>query len=196
MNADINSDGFRVGVPIAIIGELIRLWASGYLEKKGRLFACGGPFAFVRNPLYVGNFLVGLGVAFVIGRIWILALYVIGFIVLYAGTVRSEEEELTERFGAPYRKYLKEVPRFIPRLTPYADRQKTSFKWKLILKHREYVTIIFLVVLFLGLHLWQALFVLGEPMTQHVPALIIEAIFLSLAVVEKVFRKKIDKLVQ
>ena len=196
MNSDVNSDGFRVGIPIAVLGELIRIWASCFIEKKGRLFACSGPYAYVRNPLYVGNFLVGLGVAVVMGRIWILAAYVVGFIVLYSGTVREEEKELRERFGAPYVKYLKEVPRFFPRITPYSERQKSSFNLKLILKHREYVTIIFLFVIFIGLYLWQKLGMLGEPVSQHIPVIVVESILVLAAVLEKTFRKSIDKMMQ
>ena len=196
MNSDINVDGFCVGIPIAVLGEMIRIWASGFIEKKGKLFASSGPYAYVRNPLYVGNFLLGLGVAVVMGRIWILAAYVVGFIVLYSGTIREEEKELRERFGAPYAKYLKEVPRFIPRITPYSGRQKSSFNVKLILKHREYVTIIFLFLIFIGQYLWQKLGVQGESVSQHLLALIVECFLILAAVLEKVFRKSIDKQVK
>ena len=60
-NTRIDEQSFLVGIPVVILGELIRILASGYLEKKGQKLATSGPFAFVRNPLYIGNFTLGFG---------------------------------------------------------------------------------------------------------------------------------------
>ena len=59
LNSHSNERSFRIGIPIVIAGELMRLWSLGFIERKGKKLATCGPFAYVRNPLYVGNFLMG-----------------------------------------------------------------------------------------------------------------------------------------
>ena len=158
-NSHISDTGFRQGVPWVVIGELIRLWASGYLQKKGKQLATAGPFAHVRNPLYVGNFFIGLGVCVISRNVPFLILFLIGFGILYAGTIHQEEKELKERFGKAYECYQKEVPRFLPRLTPYPGREKAAFQWRLLLKHREQVALLGIVLLLAGLYLWEEMVV-------------------------------------
>ena len=78
-----NEQSFRLGVPVLIAGELLRLWATGYMEEKGQKLATDGPFAYVRNPLYISNFLIGLGIVLIVHNPGILAVFLIGFAVLY-----------------------------------------------------------------------------------------------------------------
>ena len=153
LNAHISDTSFRWGAPFVMVGELLRLWASGHLEEKGRKLATAGPFAYLRNPLYAGNFLMGLGVVTISGRILNGFLFLPGFWILYRGTIRKEEERLRERFGESYLDYSREVPRLLPRLTPYPSREKASFQWKFLLKHREHVTVTALILCFAVIYL-------------------------------------------
>ena len=146
LNARISDASFRWGAPFVTAGEFLRLWALGYLERKGKKLATAGPFAHLRNPLYAGNFLIGLGVVLISGRTLNGFLFLLGFWILYRGTIRNEEERLRERFGGSYLDYAREVPRFLPRLTPYPFREKTSFQWKFLLKHREHVALAGLIL--------------------------------------------------
>ena len=94
LNSHISDESFRWGVPLVILGELIRILASGYLEKKGTKLATAGPFAYVRNPLYVGNFFLGLGFVVMSHNLINVAIFLSGFFLLYRGTIRNEEARL------------------------------------------------------------------------------------------------------
>lgn len=153
-NSHFTRESYIWGLPLILMGELIRVLASGYLERKGTKLATAGTFAYVRNPLYVGNFLLGLGVV-VMSSSWInVVIFIAGFWFLYGGTVQKEEARLLQEFGEPYAHYLKEVPRFFPRLTPYSQSSGGSFQWQLIIKHREYITLAGVAIILSGIYLW------------------------------------------
>ncbi len=107
-----------IGASIAGAGLLLRAWAAGTIHKEEDL-TTSGPYAFTRNPLYLGSFLIGIGVT-VAGGHWIwTALFVAFFSVVYARTMASEARRLTELFGERYRTYALHVPAFLPRPTPF-----------------------------------------------------------------------------
>jgi protein-S-isoprenylcysteine O-methyltransferase Ste14 len=93
-----------VGVGVAAIGEALRIWAAGHLEK-GREITMTGPYRFTRHPLYLGSAFMGLGVAIAAHRVSVAAL-VLGYLgVTLAAAISREEEHLTEKFGAAYPAY-------------------------------------------------------------------------------------------
>jgi len=111
-------DLLLVGGAVAVLGLLVRAWAAGTIHKESDL-TTSGPYAFTRNPLYVGSFLIGVGVT-VAGGHWIwTALFVVFFTVVYARTMAYEAGRLTELYGERYRAYARRVPAFLPRPTPY-----------------------------------------------------------------------------
>jgi protein-S-isoprenylcysteine O-methyltransferase Ste14 len=144
--------GFFVGIPIMVSGEVIRIWSHGYLRKIRRL-ASAGPYAYVRNPLYVGNFLIGLGFCVIIWHPAIIFFYVVGFSAIYLLTVKGEEEKLAFKFGEAYALYSKSVPRFIPRLTPYEARTHAKFSSHRVWGHGESITVMAMSVLLLVVYL-------------------------------------------
>ena len=103
---------------VILAGLLVRGWAAGVLEKDREL-AVSGPYAFTRNPLYLGSFVIGVGAAVAGGRIWIGVVFLAFFIWAYRGPMAREGARLEERFGEAYRRYRGAVPAFLPRLTPY-----------------------------------------------------------------------------
>jgi protein-S-isoprenylcysteine O-methyltransferase Ste14 len=117
------------GFIIALFGELIRLWGVSWAGSEtrttggvgGTYLVISGPFAFVRNPLYVGNILMytGLGVMSYALFPYLQIIAILFFILQYHLIVKEEESFLEKKFGEAYQKYLKNVPRFIPKLTPY-----------------------------------------------------------------------------
>lgn len=123
------------GLPLAVLGAAIRTWSSGYIRKHREL-AVSGPYAYTRNPLYVGNFLIGLGFMIMVNRPAILAVFLVLFAAVYAALIREEERALTEKFGDAYRDYLKRVPRFFPR--PRGAPASGEFQWGLVFKHQEH----------------------------------------------------------
>lgn len=107
-----------IGGGIAFLGTAIRAWAAGCI-KKDRELTTTGPYAHTRNPLYLGSFLIGIGVTMA-GGWWIFtALFVLFFFLVYRRTMKNEEALLEREFGEPYRRYRAAVPRLLPRLTPY-----------------------------------------------------------------------------
>ena len=109
-----------VGFVIALSGILVRGWAAGAIRKNSVL-TTHGPYALTRNPLYLGSFLIGVGVAVASSVVWILAIFVVFFALVYGRTMRREEKRLATLFGAEFERYAAAVPRFIPRPAPWSD---------------------------------------------------------------------------
>jgi len=120
------------GIAIAVLGELLRIWAVGYSGVTTRAnvvtaptLVTAGPYASTRNPLYIGNTTIALGfwLAFSGGLPILESALMLAFVVLmvagvYAAIIPLEEAYLIETFGAPYRDYLARVPRIIPTRGP------------------------------------------------------------------------------
>jgi len=128
-NATVTS--LLLGFFTALIGELIRFWGVSWAGSEtrttggvgGTYLVISGPFAHVRNPLYIGNILMylGLGVMSMSLFPYLQIVAIIFFIVQYHVIVKEEERFLEKKFGNDYQKFLKNVPRFFPRLTKYID---------------------------------------------------------------------------
>jgi protein-S-isoprenylcysteine O-methyltransferase Ste14 len=93
-----------LGGVIALVGEAVRIWAAGHLEKS-REVTTSGPYRLTRHPLYLGSAIMGLGVA--IGcRSWIVALLVLAYMgTTIAAAIRTEEAFLRQQFGDAYDAY-------------------------------------------------------------------------------------------
>ncbi len=117
---------------ISMLGEAIQLWCFASLDKNSTL-AFRGPYAFVRNPMYLGRYFIVLGLILLAAR-WQIPL-IIAFTVLYwfymANRVKREEALLLQVFGKSYEEYCNEVNRFLPRLTPYRDSTVAFWDWRL-----------------------------------------------------------------
>ena len=126
-----------IGAIVAVPGLALRAWASGHLRKNESL-AIGGPYAYTRNPLYLGSFLLGLGFTVAAGR-WLLVIVFAAMLLgIYLPVMRVESQALAELFGETYQRYADHVPSFLPRLSPYRDETATSFDSRLYLRYREY----------------------------------------------------------
>jgi len=125
-----------VGVPVAVVGLLIRAWACGHLRKQKELDT-SGPYAFTRNPLYLGSFLITAGFGIASGVWWLALIAVIFFLSIYLPVINVETSELEKVIGEPYIDYGRHVPRFLPRLTPWKKSDK-PFDFQLYLKNGEY----------------------------------------------------------
>lgn len=125
-----------IGGLIASVGLLIRAWASGHIRKNQKL-AVSGPYAYTRNPLYLGSFVLGLGFTIASGVWWLGLLFIALFLGIYLPVMRVEAEDLKTIFGDEYEIYARQVPLFFPRLTAKtANLQK--FDKSLYLRYREY----------------------------------------------------------
>ena len=138
-----------VGALVAIPGLGLRAWATGHLRKNTAL-ATTGPYAYTRNPLYLGSFLIGLGFTIAAGRWFLAAIFVAFFLGIYVPVMRVESATLAELFGESYQKYAQAVPLFLPRLSRYDQASETvRFDATLYRRYREYRAAIGLVVAWL-----------------------------------------------
>ncbi len=112
------------GLALAFCGLLIRAWAAGHIEKNSQL-SIAGPYAFVRNPLYLGSFLIALG--FALACHWIFVILVIGFFILiYGPNIEQERLTMTSLFPDQYTAYAANVPPIVPRISPWKPVSTTS----------------------------------------------------------------------
>lgn len=124
------------GGAVAVVGLLIRAWASGHIRKNQTL-AVSGPYAYTRNPLYLGSFILGVGFTLASGVWWLALLFIALFLGIYLPVMRVEAKELTHIFGEEYKEYAGRVPLFFPRPTAF-EKSKTNFDFDLYLRYREY----------------------------------------------------------
>ena len=118
-----------IGLLIVIVGESVRFWGVSIAGSETRTtrmvggshLVTSGPFAYVRNPLYVGNITVYVGVGVMSMALfpWLLIIACLWFYVQYRLIVAWEEEFLLQHFGAEFADYQKHVRRFLPRMTKY-----------------------------------------------------------------------------
>lgn len=134
--ADPGFSSIVSGLPLVILGESVRTWSSGHIKKNKEL-ATDGPYAYTRNPLYFGSFLMGLGFVVIVSNLYVLFLYLFGFITIYFSVMRSEEADLEKAFGKQFLDYHERVPAFFPRVSR-GGYGSGIFDWRLVLKHREY----------------------------------------------------------
>jgi protein-S-isoprenylcysteine O-methyltransferase Ste14 len=124
-----------VGAMFIIPGLLIRALASGHVQKNERL-ATTGPYAYTRNPLYLGSFIIATGFAFAARSWWIVAVLAVMLVAIYLPVIRAEEAFLAQHFPE-FAEYARRVPRLLPGPAPRGMR-RSEFSWDLYKKHREY----------------------------------------------------------
>ncbi len=125
-----------IGAGIAAPGLLLRGAAAGHLNKLERL-ATSGPYAYTRNPLYLGSALLAAGFLMA-SRSWsVAALVAAYFVVFYAAVMRREEQELRSRFGAAFNDYAARVPLFWPRFATGGAARGAKFSWAVYHRNRE-----------------------------------------------------------
>jgi protein-S-isoprenylcysteine O-methyltransferase Ste14 len=119
---------------LILAGLSLRAWASGNAGQHTRRatieapqLVTGGPFAYVRNPIYLASIILGLGMVGLLGDPWMLALYVGVFVFLYTAIVPAEEQFLTGQFPEEYARYRAHVPRLLPRLSRWPGATETHF---------------------------------------------------------------------
>ena len=122
---------------LVLLGLGIRALAGGFAgrhTRKGQIEAprlsTGGPYSFVRNPIYIGSMVIGLGMVGLLASWVALIPYVGVFAIFYFAVIPAEEEFLRRTFGRQYEEYCQNVPRLRPRLTPWPGSEKSAFDSK------------------------------------------------------------------
>jgi len=133
-----------IGTIVAAIGEAVRVWAAGHLEK-GREITRSGPYGFTRHPLYLGSSLIGIGLAIASASLVVAVLVVAYLAVTLTAAIRTEEAHLTDKFGAAYPAYRE-------------DRgavERRCFSFARAMRNREYRAILGLLFVMVVLA-WKA----------------------------------------
>lgn len=123
------------GMAVALPGLWLRAVASGHVHKDTEL-ATTGPYAYTRNPLYVGSLILAAGFAVAARSPWVVLLMLVMFVAVYLPVIRSEEEYLRRTFPE-FEEYARRVPRLLPRLSAETSAQ-SNFSAELYRRHREY----------------------------------------------------------
>ena len=124
-----------IGTVLAAMGIFVRAVASGHVDKN-RVLTMSGPYAYVRNPLYLGSIIIGVGFAVAARDLWVVIAILLLFLVIYLPVIRSEEAFLRSRFPE-YATYAQRVPSLLPR-TLLFRQISNGFSRELYLRHREY----------------------------------------------------------
>jgi len=147
---------FMLGVMLIGSGEALRVWGAGHIReyrgpfKSVRVLVTSGPYAYIRNPLYIANGIIGCGIVLLSGIYWFLPGFAALFALIYIPIVQAEEAYLTGRFGEEYRNYCRRVPRFLPRLSPQRFPEG-GWSWPVVrsCEYQTWLTLAGLVTLFL-----------------------------------------------
>lgn len=125
-----------LGISIVLLGVGIRVWSTKHIgrriptmKKKGKELVRTGPYAIVRNPLYIGNILIATGLSILSELIWLVPFFILYFFILNHFVVLYEEKKLLSRWGDEYQTYLSEVPRWMPKVKEWHGAKTNSFTW-------------------------------------------------------------------
>ena len=119
------------GLPVAVLGEVIRVWAAGHLEKS-REVTRSGPYRFSRHPLYVGSSVMGAGIAIASASVWVALCAAVYLSVTLTAAIRSEEAFLKRKFGSEYDDYCR----------GQAAEVRRAFSWARAWRNREWRAIV------------------------------------------------------
>jgi protein-S-isoprenylcysteine O-methyltransferase Ste14 len=142
---------------VGAIGLWIRSRAAGHLHKQ-EVLTISGPYAYTRNPLYLGSLILTIGAA-IAANSWWAALILFGYFAMaYSMVMRREERELYEHHGEAFREYARTVPLFLPRLTAarLSSAASGAFSFAQYKKNREYRAAVgFLLLLLVFVVIWR-----------------------------------------
>jgi len=139
------------GIALVVAGLALRSWAAGVIDKRKAL-ATAGPYALVRHPLYLGSFLIALGLVEIMEDRLALAVAALLTLALYVPTIRREERFLAERFGEAWRAYAASTPAFVPRVD--ARRSVGDWSGQRWWRNREWRIVVRIVAVIALLEWW------------------------------------------
>lgn len=158
---------FWPGVALMALGFALRFWAHGHI-RKGEFLATGGPYGLTRNPLYLGSFVNGIGMAVAAEAYWVMAAGVVPLAVAYIVMIRGEHKNLEKKYGDEYIEYKKKVSEFFPFPTRYFFKPGERFSFSTAMHNRGWAALMYFAFTFLGLDLavlavWPSI-IYGKPL--------------------------------
>jgi protein-S-isoprenylcysteine O-methyltransferase Ste14 len=187
-----------VGVIVALAGQALRFYTLGLVTDgtsgqgnkiEASILNTRGPYAYVRNPLYVGNFAIVLGLLLIAHSTWVYVIALLFFFGSYFFIIRAEENFLRSKFGAAYDDFMKRVPRWVPRFSrAYEGKLRDEFDAKRAMKkeHNPFAAWASAVV---ALQAWE-FYARGLLTTEAIALLVaLELIILVVFAVTKAFKR-------
>ena len=201
-----------LGLPIVLLGEFIRLWADGYVghvkvnrtqhqrgdAKIGQLIT-SGPYAYVRHPLYLGTFVIGLGFCIIVGNLWVSLGAIAFFLLIYRWKMTKEEEILRYEWGEVFERYRRTVPRWLPSGRRY-DQPNGQWSWQGIAASKEPKTLAWVIVVAILLYLREEMFqehesfLGGAKGVKHLALLVLMAVLITADVGYELKRRRAKRL--
>jgi protein-S-isoprenylcysteine O-methyltransferase Ste14 len=142
-----------VGFLLMLSGIAFRIYTAGYLQGKHTTtkiiadYMCtSGPFAYIRNPLYLGNFIIGLSLAVAFNEWYGYLLFAIHYTCVYSILIFYEEKFMAKKFGAAYAEYRAQTRRFIPRLKPFKGSSRITPDFKIGFWSEKYYFLLLLIL--------------------------------------------------
>lgn len=152
--------GIWIGMILIFLGEGIRIWATGHLQKN-EVLTVTGPYAHVKNPLYIGSIFITSGFCILGNNIYLLAAALFMFCFHYIPYKKKVEgDRLKKIFGSRFEDYDEKVPDYLPRRTPYSN-EKVSWQFKCFIENSEEGILILVlagIVLALSRPYWNLIF--------------------------------------
>lgn len=153
------------GFALVLFGLLLRISARGYKSEssgEGSALVDGGPYKLVRNPMYLGIMMIGLGVVFVLFKWWLSAVFIVIFTARYILLIFKEEKRLVRQFGRNYQEYMKATPRILPGINSVLKQDiKEVLPLKLSWVKKEIGSVIGFIVGILLIESWEDIFAGG-----------------------------------
>jgi protein-S-isoprenylcysteine O-methyltransferase Ste14 len=125
------------GLGVCLPGLLLRAWASGHLRKQKEL-TISGPYMYTRNPLYLGNLIIGFGIVIASRSLWGFFIFMAYFLLFYPLVIQTEKKRMKELFPDEYEEYRKKTPLFLPSLNPFSSERKNRFSWRNFRENKEW----------------------------------------------------------
>lgn len=154
-----------LGFAFILLGQIIRVSARGYKaehSRDSRELIQGGPYQVVRNPMYVGIFLIGLGVVLVVFKWWAVIVFAAVFTIRYILLIYKEEKNLRRMFPQAYAEYCRKVPRIFPALSSIVRLDISEYlPIRIVWFKKEIGSILTLLLLVLLVEAWEDIAIEG-----------------------------------
>lgn len=146
------------GFALVLFGSLLRISGRGYKaehSQEGEALVKDGPYGLVRNPMYLGIAMIGLGVVLVLFRWWTSAIFILIFTLQYILLIFKEERRLTDKFGREYKNYINSTPLILPKIKTILTKDiKSILPLKLSWIKKEIGTVLSIVLGLLAIESW------------------------------------------
>lgn len=139
-----------LGVLFVLSGYYLRIISRGCkaeLNPDGKTLVVNGPYAFTRNPMYLGTMLIGIGIIILLLKWWAAFIFIGAYLIIYIPEIKKEEIKLLQLFGEKFSDYCKQVPRFFPKLNLKQRKKPVTFKFAWIKKELSSIIATALLVL-------------------------------------------------